>query len=98
MRLLACFTAIGALMGIALPLPAIRAQLAAAIDAIVQVARGPDGRRRVSAVAELGSARRAPITLWSATGGVGASPARPARRAEVDIEQEWHRCMQSLPA
>jgi len=84
--------------GIALPLPAIRAQLAAAIDAIVQVARGPDGRRRVSAVAELGSARRAPITLWSATGGVGASPARPARRAEVDIEQEWHRCMQSLPA
>jgi pilus assembly protein CpaF len=83
--------------GIALPLPAIRAQLTSAIDAVVQVVRGADGRRRVSAVAELGPARRPPITLWSATGGFGSPPARPPRRFDVDIEQEWHGCTPPSP-
>ena len=39
--------------GVALPLPAIRAQVAAAVDAIVHVARGRDGRREIVAVAEV---------------------------------------------
>ena len=43
-----------------LPLPAIRRQLVSAIDAIVQVRRGRDGRRVIVAVAELEhGARRA---------------------------------------
>ena len=42
-----------------LPLPAIRHQLVAAIDAIVQVRRGRDGRRAIVAVAELGRGRGA---------------------------------------
>ena len=38
---------------VALPLDAVRDQLAAAVDLVVQIARGPDGRRRVVGVAEL---------------------------------------------
>ena len=42
------------LMGeVALPLAAVRAQLEAALDLVVQVARRPDGSRRVVAVAEV---------------------------------------------
>jgi len=37
----------------AVPLEAIREQLASAIDLVVQVARGKDGRRRIAAVAEV---------------------------------------------
>ena len=84
--------------GIALPLPAVRAQLSTAVDAVVQVGRGPDGRRRLLAVAELGPARRPPVILWSAGTGAGAPPTRPPRRPEVDLEREWHACMPRLSA
>ena len=43
--------------GVALPLPAVRAQIAAAVDAIVHVARGRDGRREIVAVAEVDAGR-----------------------------------------
>ena len=43
--------------GVALPIAAVRAQLAATIDAIVQVARGPNGARQIIDVAEIGTAR-----------------------------------------
>ena len=36
-----------------LPLAAVRNQLEAALDLVVQVARFPDGRRRIVAVAEV---------------------------------------------
>jgi pilus assembly protein CpaF len=43
------------LMGdVALPHPAVREQLRAALDLVVQIARRPDGTRRVVAVAEVG--------------------------------------------
>jgi pilus assembly protein CpaF len=41
-----------------LPLVAIRRQIAAAIDAVVFVARGVDGRRRIEAIAEVGAVER----------------------------------------
>ncbi len=42
------------LMGeVQLPLAAVRSQLEAALDLVVQVARFPDGRRRIVAVAEV---------------------------------------------
>ncbi len=44
------------LAGIGLPLGAVRAQLAAAVDAVVHVARDAAGDRRVTAVAEVGDA------------------------------------------
>ncbi len=39
--------------GVALPLTAVRAQIGAGVDAVVQVRRAPDGSRRVECVAEV---------------------------------------------
>jgi pilus assembly protein CpaF len=88
--------------GVALPLPAVRAQLASAIDVIVQVARGANGRRRIVAVAELASARGARSLIvrsllvrnGDAMAGVDA-PTRAPRRAGVDLEEVWRPCTQS---
>jgi pilus assembly protein CpaF len=82
--------------GVALPLPAIRAQLAAAVDAIVQVARGTDGKREIVAVAEVqpGRVPRA-RPLLARVGSVVIPvhpPTRPARRPDVDLEEAWHAC------
>jgi len=67
----------------ALPLAAVREQLASAVDLVVHVTRGADGRRRVTAVAEV-----QPVdhpdgrTRLIATGDeVLALPERPPRRA-----------------
>ena len=43
------------LMGVDMPIPAIREQIVAAVDLIVQVARFADGRRRVTHVSEVTS-------------------------------------------
>jgi pilus assembly protein CpaF len=79
-----------------LPLPAIRQQLFAAVDAIIQVRRGLDGRRVITAVNELGNGRGARTrNLLSRVDGrlVAASvPGRPARRSEVDLERMWSAC------
>jgi pilus assembly protein CpaF len=76
-----------------LPLPAIRRQLVSAIDAVVQVRRGRDGRRVIVAVAELGEGRGARThRLLTRVDGrlvACATPSRPARRPEVDIATEW---------
>ena len=64
-----------------LPLAAVRSQVESALDLVVQVARRPDGTRRVVAVAEVvpgGEAR----SLATAD-ALLALPARPARRAGV---------------
>jgi pilus assembly protein CpaF len=86
--------------GIGLPLPAIRAQIATAIDAVVHVARARDGRRHVVAVAEVDGARtlrvRPLLERRDAQWVAPAPPKRPARRVHVDIEKEWHSCARSL--
>jgi pilus assembly protein CpaF len=79
--------------GVALPLPAVRAQLAAAIDGVVHVARGPDGRRVVVAVAEVDATGSAVQTVLARVGGrlePCAMPTRPARR-DVDLAEVWAR-------
>lgn len=81
---------------VALPLPAVRRQLVSAIDAIVQVRRGRDGRRVIVSVAELGQGRGARthrlLTRVDDRLVASASPTRPPRRTDVDIAQEWHSC------
>jgi pilus assembly protein CpaF len=83
------------LAGVGLPLPAIRSQIAAAIDGIVCVARGAGGGRLVTEIAELGSRGAITRTLFR-RGAEGLepvdAPARPARRTGVDLAEAWHRC------
>jgi pilus assembly protein CpaF len=79
-----------------LPLPAVRRQLVSAIDAVVQVRRGRDGRRMIVAVAELGDGR-GPRTQRLLTRVddrliVCVAPTRGARRPEVDLAREWASC------
>jgi pilus assembly protein CpaF len=88
--------------GVALPLPAVRSQLASAVDVIVQVARGARGQREIVEVAEVGSARGGrPLTtrtlLSRRDGAISAEepPARPPRRPGRDLEDAWLRCARS---
>jgi pilus assembly protein CpaF len=87
------------LAGVALPLPAVRSQLAAAVDAILHVERGAGGVRVVSAVAEVDASRgsrsaRARPLLERRDGHLTAieSPRRSARRPDVDLFEAWERC------
>jgi pilus assembly protein CpaF len=85
---LACFA------GVALPLPAVRAQLAAAIDVVIHVGRGAGGRRAIGAVAEVaGNGRDAHALLERRSGRLvrTGTPQRPPRRAEVDLLRLWER-------
>lgn len=50
---------------VSLPHGPVREQIAAALDLIVQTARGPDGRRRVVEVAEVAGMRRGEVVLES---------------------------------
>src|SRR4051812_1373591 len=85
--------------GVALPLVAVRAQLAAAIDAVVQVARGEHGRREIVTVAEVQpgrGARARPLLVRVGPTIEGVHPpARPARRRGVDLEEVWRACARS---
>jgi pilus assembly protein CpaF len=90
------------LAGVALPLAAVRSQVSAAVDAIVQVARGAGGSRSVVSVAEVdasGDARapRARLLLGRERGQLVAidPPTRPARRVGFDLEEAWCRCARS---
>jgi pilus assembly protein CpaF len=63
---------------VALPLAAVRQQIGAAVDVVVQVARRPGGARAVVQVAEVGD--RPPAVRVLAEGGVVVgAPARPPR-------------------
>ncbi|MGQ0824860.1 MAG: CpaF family protein [Actinomycetota bacterium] len=80
--------------GAALPLPAIRAQIGRAIDAVVHVGRGASGRRRVLAVAEVaddGAGTRLLATRDGDRFALGERPTRPARRVGVDVAGGWPR-------
>ncbi|MCZ7535392.1 MAG: CpaF/VirB11 family protein [Acidimicrobiia bacterium] len=86
------------LAGVGLPLPAIRAQIAAAIDAVVHVTRGEGGERRVESIAEVARSRGgAPAThpLFERCGGplnpVDA-PEREARAPGHSITEAWASC------
>ena len=86
--------------GVALPLPAVRAQLGAAVDAVVQVARGRDGRRQIVVIAELTQARHPSARVLFVRNDEGelvgrVPPTRGARRPGVDVEGEWHACVRS---
>jgi pilus assembly protein CpaF len=86
------------LAGVALPLPAVRAQITTAVDAVVQVSRGADGRRVVAAVAEVDRSRdeatRVRALLAESRGRLAAAepPRRAARRAGIDLVEAWDRC------
>ncbi|MFN8038818.1 MAG: CpaF family protein [Acidimicrobiales bacterium] len=71
------------LADVGLPLPAVREQLVSSIDVVVQVARRPDGSRRVVAVAELGvdvdPAGRIAVRPLVDGERLVAQPARPRR-------------------
>ena len=90
--------------GVALPLAAVRAQLVAAVDAIVQVARGATGRRCVVAVAEIATARGprwagGAARCCAATGDELVAPwtpprGRPGEPASTS-EEAWQSCRHS---
>src|SRR5207302_7254816 len=69
------------LMGdVGLPLAAVRDQVGAALDLVVQVARRPGGRRAVIAIDEVADAGDGERTRrLSGEAGLEALPARPAR-------------------
>jgi pilus assembly protein CpaF len=81
-----------------LPLVAVRAQIAAAVDLVVHVARRAGGVRRIETVAEVLRSAEGPMTRelyrWRA-GKVEAAavPVHGARRPDVDPpDPEWFRC------
>jgi pilus assembly protein CpaF len=78
--------------GVALPLPAIRAQIGAAVDGVVHVRRTGDGARVVTALAEVDPTGTATVPLLERDGDtlrVCATPTRPARRLGVDLREMW---------
>jgi pilus assembly protein CpaF len=72
---------------VALPLAAVREQLASSLDLVVQIARRPGGQRRVVAVAEVsptpGGDGRVTTRLLADETAMVARPARPSRAADV---------------
>ncbi|TDE26564.1 CpaF family protein [Actinomadura sp. 6K520] len=71
-----------------LPFEAIRDQIASAVDAVVQLSRGPDGSRRITEVAVVDPARR------------DASALRPAVRFEfepIGADREVRGAFRALP-
>jgi pilus assembly protein CpaF len=78
----------------ALPVEAVRAQIATALDVVVHVARGDGGRRAVVEIAEVTGTRAPGVrTLWRRTGDAlvpTARPERPPRRSARDRDgQPW---------
>jgi pilus assembly protein CpaF len=83
--------------GISLPLAAVRAQIGSALDAVVHVARGDEGARVVTAIAEVEAGPR-PRTRLLFERSVGvllprSAPDRVARRNGIDLAQEWRACV-----
>jgi pilus assembly protein CpaF len=82
---------------VGLPPAAVRAHVAAALDAVVFVARDRAGRRRVDHVAEIDAATRSfsvrPLLVRDGDALVaGQAPMRAARRSGHDLVDAWSRC------
>ena len=80
--------------GVALPVEAVRSQIAAAIDAVVHVRRDSEGRRVVTAVGEVGADGRSVRPLLVRSNGRLVRrevPQRPSRRPGIDLAREWRR-------
>jgi pilus assembly protein CpaF len=82
-----------------LPLVAVRAQLAAALDGVVFVARRAAGTRRVEQIVELVTAADSvavrPLFTWSSERGLApvAEPIRAPRRPDAPApEPSWFAC------
>ncbi|HEX5094384.1 MAG TPA: CpaF family protein [Acidimicrobiia bacterium] len=78
--------------GVALPLSAIRAQIGAAVDGVVQVRRTGDGTRVVTAVAEVdptGTSTRPLLERRNDALCACGAPARPARRLALALREAW---------
>ena len=84
--------------GVGLPLQAIRAQVAAAIDAVVFLTRRDGGERRIESVAEVVRSRRGELTtrvLFERVDGVLQPvnvPRRPARTPGHSMVDAWASC------
>ena len=72
------------LAGVHLPIEAVRTQLAMSVDAVVSVARGRDGARRVTGIAEVVAPRHdhdgLDVRVLFEPGGAGLVPVAPSRR------------------
>lgn len=68
--------------GVDLPSRAIHQHVTSSIDAVIQVARAPEGERRIVAASEVGvDGPGLPVRpLWTFDAGPVATPRRPARR------------------
>src|SRR5207245_5484130 len=81
------------LMGeVALPLAAVRDQLHASLDMVVQVARQPGGGRKVVEIAEVAAAAggdRRRMRVLADARGVRALPSRPARARVQPPRRSW---------
>jgi pilus assembly protein CpaF len=77
---------------VALPLDAVREQLAAAIDLIVHIARAGRGSRRVAHVAEVASSAAAErVRLLAVNGALRSLPTRTMRSQGPAADPEWLR-------
>jgi pilus assembly protein CpaF len=84
---------------IALPLAAVRSQIGAGIDAIVQVARSHTGARSIVAIGEVERTRARTVRTLLAREAddmvACAAPTRRPRRTGVDLEGAWNACARS---
>jgi pilus assembly protein CpaF len=86
------------LSGVGLPLSAIRAQVAAAIDAVVFLTRREGGERRVESIAEVVRARRGELATRALFGRVDGvlqpieAPRRPSRAPGHSPADVWASC------
>ena len=69
---------------VALPLEAVREQVHAALDLVVHMARGADGRRRVVEVAEVDDSRPARTAAIADPDGLLRLPVRRPRAAHAE--------------
>ena len=77
---------------VALPLDAVREQLASAIDLVVHVARQADGARRVTEVAEVAiDAAGGRVRALTEGGELRSLPARAPRTAGSPADPGWLR-------
>jgi pilus assembly protein CpaF len=75
---------------VALPLEAVRDQLASALDLVVHITRRADGTRRVTTVAELSTANEQPRVRELAHDGLLRElPSRVARGTGPPPDQAW---------